>query len=57
MIKSYAAIAAWACDFVRCLEDRSWLVRKLLKIIIGKKVGHEFDGLHDALEEDGFLDC
>ena len=37
MIKSYAAIAAWACDFVRCLEDRSWLVRKLLKIIIGRK--------------------
>ncbi len=52
-MSSYAIVAAWAIDFIRAMQEQSWISRVLLRLSMGKYAYREFIGMIDGLEQTG----
>jgi len=47
---SYILLYAWTIDFVRCVEEFSFLRKLLLRIILGKYASREYVGMRETMD-------
>jgi len=51
---NFGAIAMWAIDFIRALNERNILFKILFRFIVGKYAYREFIGLINAFNKGGY---